>query len=54
MVTRLRNDGVIRGNSINLAKLKNNREWSMIRGSHVATIFQDPMTSLNPLLITSL
>ena len=50
MVTRLRNDGVIRGNSINLAKLKNNREWSMIRGSHVATIFQDPMTSLNPLL----
>lgn len=50
MLVSLRQRGVVRGGSVNLAKLKSNREWSMIRGSHIATIFQDPMTSLNPLL----
>lgn len=50
MLAELRDNGVIRGDSINLAKLSNNRQWSMIRGSHIATIFQDPMTSLNPLI----
>ncbi|HBD06319.1 MAG TPA: ABC transporter ATP-binding protein [Firmicutes bacterium] len=50
MVKALRDKGVIRDRSVNLAKFKTHRQWSMIRGSHIATIFQDPMTSLNPLL----
>jgi len=50
MVKALRDKGIIRDRSVNLAKFKTNRQWSMIRGSHIATIFQDPMTSLNPLL----
>lgn len=34
----------------NLLKFKTDNEWSTIRGSKIATVFQDPMTSLNPVL----
>lgn len=33
-----------------LAKLKGERSWNRIRGGKIATVFQDPMTSLNPIL----
>lgn len=31
-----------------LAKIKSDKEWEQIRGKKIATVFQDPMTSLNP------
>ena len=34
---------------INLAKVKYSKDWSKIRGGKIATVFQDPMTSLNPI-----
>ena len=35
---------------INLAKVKFNNDWTQIRGGKIATVFQDPMTSLNPII----
>ena len=31
-----------------LAKISKNSDWEKIRGKKIATVFQDPMTSLNP------
>jgi len=33
-----------------LASVKGTRQWTQIRGSKIATVFQDPMTSLNPIV----
>ena len=35
---------------LNLAKIRYDRDWTQIRGSRIATVFQDPMTSLNPIM----
>ena len=41
--------GSIMYNGKDIAKYKTEPEWQQIRGSHVAMVMQDPMTSLNPL-----
>ena len=35
---------------LNLAKFKYSGDWTQIRGKRIATVFQDPMSSLNPIL----
>jgi len=35
---------------LNLAKVKFSKDWTKIRGGKIATVFQDPMTSLNPII----
>ena len=36
--------------NLDLSKIKYTKDWQQIRGSRVATVFQDPMTSLNPII----
>ncbi len=35
---------------LNLANVKYSKDWNQIRGGKIATVFQDPMTSLNPII----
>ncbi len=42
-------NGKILYSGVDLAQFEENEEWLAIRGKRIATIFQDPMTSLNPL-----
>ena len=41
--------GEILYNGMDLAKFSSEKDWLKIRGKEVAMVFQDPMTSLNPL-----
>lgn len=43
-------DGKIVYEGQELQAIKTDKEWEKIRGIKIATIFQDPMTSLNPIL----
>ena len=40
--------GTIIYKGMDLAKFKGEKDWTKIRGGKIATVFQDPMTALNP------
>ncbi len=42
-------NGTIEYSGMDLAKFKGEKDWIKIRGKRIAMVFQDPMTSLNPL-----
>ena len=54
----LEKNGYIAGGSVTfygdqpveLSSLKRNRQWEQLRGGQIASVFQDPMSSLNPVL----
>lgn len=35
---------------LDLSKVKYTKDWQQIRGTRISTVFQDPMTSLNPII----
>ena len=41
--------GTVTYGDMTLTDLKTNAEWEKIRGGQISTVFQDPMTSLNPI-----
>ena len=41
-------NGTVMYDGVDLTKLKTDADWDGIRGKRIATVFQDPMTSLNP------
>jgi oligopeptide transport system ATP-binding protein len=41
--------GTVTYGDVTLTDLKTNAEWEKIRGAEISTVFQDPMTSLNPI-----
>ena len=44
-------DDILHGRcTVNLAEVKYAKDWSQIRGKKIATVVQDPMTSLNPII----
>ena len=44
-------DDILHGRcTLNLAEVNYAKDWSQIRGKKIATVFQDPMTSLNPII----
>lgn len=41
--------GSIKYNNLDISKYKKEKDWIKIRGKEIAMVFQEPMTSLNPL-----
>lgn len=45
------NDEILHGSCVvNLTKVRYSKDWNQVRGGKIATVFQDPMTSLNPII----